>query len=371
MKIALVVPGGVDRSGRERVIPALLWLVERLARHHDLLVVALEQEPEPGRYPLLGAEVVNLGRVASRLPGARLGVRYRRLLAVLGEAGRVDVIHGFWAGQAGLLASLAGRWLRVPVVVSIGGGELARLPGIGYGSQVSWRGRVRVALALRLANRVTAGSRFALAPLADRYPEAHCVPLGVDMALFEVPVERSAGPPWRLVQVASLNRVKDPETLLHALHRVVQQQAGVELDWIGTDTLGGEVQRLAASLGLSHAVRFHDFRPVDEILRLYRRAHLYLQSSLHESQGVAVCEAAAAGLPTVGTAVGLVGELAPHAALAVPVGDPQALAAGILALLHDPARRERLGRAAQAWARTHDADWTATRFEMLYGELCP
>jgi hypothetical protein len=32
MKVVVVVPGGFDRSGRERVIPALLWLVERLAR---------------------------------------------------------------------------------------------------------------------------------------------------------------------------------------------------------------------------------------------------------------------------------------------------------------------------------------------------
>jgi hypothetical protein len=28
VKIALVVPGGVDRSGSERVIPCLLWLIE-------------------------------------------------------------------------------------------------------------------------------------------------------------------------------------------------------------------------------------------------------------------------------------------------------------------------------------------------------
>ena len=32
MKIALVVPGGVDRSGTRRVIPIILWLIERLVR---------------------------------------------------------------------------------------------------------------------------------------------------------------------------------------------------------------------------------------------------------------------------------------------------------------------------------------------------
>ena len=32
MKLALVLPGGVDRSGELRVIPAFLALIERLAR---------------------------------------------------------------------------------------------------------------------------------------------------------------------------------------------------------------------------------------------------------------------------------------------------------------------------------------------------
>ena len=63
MKIALIVPGGLDRSGRENVIPALLWLVERLAQRHEVLAVALHQEPEPSRYPLLGAQVINLGQM--------------------------------------------------------------------------------------------------------------------------------------------------------------------------------------------------------------------------------------------------------------------------------------------------------------------
>ena len=31
MRIALITPGGVDRSGTHRVIPCLLWLIERLA----------------------------------------------------------------------------------------------------------------------------------------------------------------------------------------------------------------------------------------------------------------------------------------------------------------------------------------------------
>jgi glycosyltransferase involved in cell wall biosynthesis len=82
-----------------------------------------------------------------------------------------------------------------------------------------------------------------------------------------------------------------------------------------------------------------------------------------------VLEAAAAGLPTVGTTVGLVAEMAPDRALAVPVGDPKALAQGALDLLRDEQKRLSLGRAAQEFARRYDADWTAGQLEATYAAL--
>ena len=75
------------------------------------------------------------------------------------------------------------------------------------------------------------------------------------------------------------------------------------------------------------------------------------------------------GVPTVGTAVGVVAEMSPEAALAVPLRDSQALAEGILALLSDEPRRTRMAHAAQEFAQTHDADWTAAQFEALYRRL--
>src|SRR3954453_3966799 len=63
MRTALIVTGGVDASARDRVVPALLWLIERLARRHDLHVFALHYHRKPRSYPLLGATVHALGRV--------------------------------------------------------------------------------------------------------------------------------------------------------------------------------------------------------------------------------------------------------------------------------------------------------------------
>jgi len=82
-----------------------------------------------------------------------------------------------------------------------------------------------------------------------------------------------------------------------------------------------------------------------------------------------VLEAAVVGVPTVGTAVGHVGEWAPEAAVAVPVRDPEALAHATAALLDDEDRRLALAREAHQRALACDADWTARRFESLYDEV--
>jgi glycosyltransferase involved in cell wall biosynthesis len=290
------------------------------------------------------------------------------LLAGLRAAGPFDVLHSFWAAPTGVLATLAGRRLGIPVLVSLGGGELVAQPEISYGAQLSRRGRFQVALALRLAAAVTGGSRYALAPLAGRM-ETRWAPLGVDADQFDGAAQRPAGPPWRLLHIASLNRVKDQATLLNALRQVVDEEPAVHLDIVGEDTLGGVVQSRCAALGLAGHVTFHGFVPTDGLRCFYRQAHLHVMSSRHESQAVVVSEAAAAGLPTVGTDVGIVAELAPERAWAAPVGDDQALAQGILTLLRDPDRRERMGRAARDWARRHDVGWTVCQFEEIYAQL--
>lgn len=117
-------------------------------------------------------------------------------------------------------------------------------------------------------------------------------------------MRRQADEPARLIHVVSLNRVKGRPTLLRALAQIGQEPQAFLVDIVG------EV------------------------------------SSRHEAGPVAVLESAAVGVPTVGTAVGHVVEWAPEAALAVPVGDAQSLAAALRQMLTDEAFRLRLARAA-------------------------
>jgi glycosyltransferase involved in cell wall biosynthesis len=366
MRIALVVAGGVDRSGRERVTPSLLWLVERLARRHDVHVFVLHYYAEPCSYPLLGATVHDIGRVDG-LPGIRRRLRRRRLGAAIAAHGPFDVLHAY-QGMPSAVAVPIARRLGFPVVATLDSGELTSIPDIAYGMQRRWVGRRDVATIVRSAARVTVGTEFMarqMSGVATRAPAI--VPLGIDTACFP-PAARAGGPPWQLLRVGSLNPVKDTPTLLRALAILVTRGLDVHLDIVGEDTMGGRMQQLASELQLTPRIAFHGFQPTDRLAAFYERAHLHVVSSRHEAAGVVVLEAAAADVATVGTAVGYVADWHPERAVAVPVRDPQALATGINDLLDDPARRARIAAAARSWTLIHDADWTADQFERIYKE---
>jgi glycosyltransferase involved in cell wall biosynthesis len=368
MRIALVLTGGLHPSGREQVIPAWLWLIERLARTHDVHAFTVRHLPAPETYPLAGAVVHDLGRP----PGG--WAQWRALRQALERTGPFDVVHGYWANPAGLLAAMAGRRLGMPSVVTCDSGEFTSLPDIGYGSQLSARGRAVVRLACRLATRVHVTTTFMESLARSHGADPVRIPIGVDVARVRGAQalssgDRPAGPPWRLLQVASLNQVKDLSTLLPAL-AIARRTLDVRLDLVGEDTFGdGRLQREAATLGVANAVSFHGFLPTDELPPLRAAAHLYVQSSRHEAGGVSVLEAAAAGLPIVGTRVGYVSDWTPNAAVAVPPADPAALAAAIVATLQAPGERARLAEAARQFVTAHDTDWTAAALTDLYTEL--
>lgn len=366
-KIALVVPGGVDRSGEHRVIPVLLSLIERLTVLHEVHVFALQQELEPGRWTLCGAQVHNAGGLGAR----ERFWRTSRALWQEHRRGAFDVFHALWSGSSGAAAVLAATLLRTPSLVHLTGGELLALKDIGYGGRLSWRGRWREAWVLSHASRLTATSETMLRQLAALGHKAQRLPLGVDQKFWlpRAPQPRQPGQPLRLVHVASLNRVKDPFMLLQALALLVRAGLDFRLTWIGEDTLGGAVQRRAAELGLLLRIEFVGFMTQKALQPALAQADLLVLSSRHEAGPAVLLEAALMGLPCVGTAVGHVEEWAPEAALAVPVGDAMALADAIVQLAHDEPARLRLALAAQRRSQLEDADHTASWVLRLYDEL--
>jgi glycosyltransferase involved in cell wall biosynthesis len=364
MRLALVVPGGVDASGEYRIIPALLALIRQLTSRHEVCVFALHQQPQPGRWTLCGAQVVNIGAVRPRLRCVRAIMAEHRVRPF-------DALQAIWSGSPGAIAVTAGRLLGVPSLVHVAGGEPVALRAISYGGQLTWKGRLREAAVLRAAAGVTVSSGPMLSALARLGITARCVPLGVDLQAWPPrrPVRRHGCSAAQLIHVASLNRVKDQPTLLRALVSLRERGLSFEMHIVGEDTLAGETQALSERLGLAGCTTFHGFLPQRALRPLVEGSDLLLISSLHEAGPLVLREAAAAGVPAVGTAVGEIADWAPQAALAAPVGDSQALAAAAARLLEDEALRLQLAHAAWTRATQECAGYTARAFEALYMEL--
>ncbi len=365
MRVALLLPGGVDRSGTHRVIPCLLWLIERLtAAGVDLQVFAAAQESDPGRWTLLGAQIHNAGRRPRRA---------RMLAQLVAEHRRAsfDVLHAIWADPAGVAAAAAGALLGRPVLLHLTGGDLTSIPDIGYGARARARGRAWVRLAAAGATRVTVPSEYMLAQARALGIAAERLTFGVALDRWpaRAPAPRPLDRPARLLHVGSLNPVKDQATLLRAAARLRAAGVGFRLDIVGEDTLGGRVQRLAGELGLSDVVTFHGFVPHGRLRPLVEAADVLVVSSRHEADPIVALEAAVAGVPVVGTAVGHLVEWAPEAAAIAPVGDDAALAERIAALLADEPGRLRMAAAAQLRALKEDADASARAVLALYAGL--
>jgi len=360
----MVVPGGVDRTGEYRVIPALLSLIARLALNNDVQVFALNQEVRAGEWDLLGARIHNIGM---------RNARPRTILAIcrLHRSSPFDVVQAIWSGSCGLVAVAVGKLLGIPSLVHIAGGELVSMPQIGFGGMQTWNGRVRENLVLRGASCLTGASTPVIEALSELGLTAQRVPLGVDLKKWppRTPVRREAGRPARLIHVASLNHVKDQATLLRALAALARSGLNFEMDVVGEDTLRGQIQALAAELGLSQRVRFRGFLPQRQLRPLVEEADLMMHSSRHETGPLVMLEAAVAGVPTVGTAVGHIAEWAPHAAVAVPVKDWSGLARAVKQLLEDDDLRLGIAHEALKRATREDADYTAERFFSLYRGL--
>lgn len=370
MRIVLVVPGGVDPPGSARTIPFVHHLVERLSGDHRVTVLATGHDPHPGEWRLFDAEVINIpiGKHSKADIARVLATATRRATA----GGRPDVVHGLWANLPGLVAGAIGRRHGVPVVVSVGGGEFARLPDIGYGGGLTRGTRMLSGAAVRLATTVTVATEWMRhhVGLAGVHV-GEVIQLGADTRVFG---PRSAGTAdaTELVHIGSLNHVKDQDLLVRAMSVLVTLEPEVHLTIAGADTLDGHHARLSAQLGMTDRITFAGHLAPPQLAAVVREASWHVLTSRHDAGPVAVLEAAACGVPTIGTRVGHVADfttaLAQPAAVTIEQRSPVAVAHTLARAITD-APRAAIAERAERWAHTHDADATAAAFELLYRRL--
>ncbi|RPF33103.1 glycosyltransferase family 4 protein [Streptomyces sp. TLI_185] len=216
--------------------------------------------------------------------------------------------------------------------------------------------------------------------LGVREDRIHVVHIGADTNLFSpnpsVPVV-----PGRIVTTSSADvPLKGLVFLVEALAKVRTEHPDAHLVVVGKRPTEGPVAQAMERYGLEGAVEFVKGISDAELVDLVRSAEVACVPSLYEGFSLPAAEAMATGTPLVATTGGAIPEVAGRdgeTCLAVPPGDPGALAAGLSRLLGDPELRVRLGRAGRervlrhfTWARA--AEGTVARYrEAISGSPAP
>lgn len=349
----------LDRGGAERVV--LQLLEGQTGRGHEAGLLA---GPGP-----LEAEVAALGVPRRSLPAPRSRspvavVRGAIAVAAAVRDLRPDVVHAHNV-RATALAVLGVRLALVrrapPVLSTFHGvapeeyeGAARVLRRSGLVACVSSDLRDKLA-ALGLAPARLAVVENAVAPAA---PLAEDTRRRLDEELaLQGPVVAIVG---RLVPQ------KAHERFLAAAAIVAAQRPDVTFLVVGDGHLRADLEERARALGVDRAVRFAGLR--SDARDLIARADLLVFSSVWEGLSIAALEALTAGTPVVTTAAEGMAALADAgAAVTVPVGDDDALAAAVLALLADEDRRRRMGEAGRRLADSRFALPTMlSAYERLY-----
>lgn len=142
--------------------------------------------------------------------------------------------------------------------------------------------------------------------------------------------------------------------MLPVIARVRRQYPASTLVITGSDTAYTQVlRRQVDALGLRQAVRFMGLVSEDELAALYGAAAVYVYPSPDEDFGMGIVEAMGRGTPVVAWdhsgPTGIITEGVDGRR--IRLGDLDAFGDAVLALLDDPALRERIGRAAWRTAR--------------------
>ena len=341
MRIAYIVTRADPIGGAQIHVRDLAAAVQ--AQGHDATVITGGSGPFIDDLRAQHTPTIVLRHLAVPINPARDLRALREIRAALRDV-RPDLLTAH-SSKAGVLGRLAGRSLRIPVVFTVHGWSFT--PGIPALQAAMYRQIERVVGPL--ASRIITVSQFDRQLALDAGIAAEDRVVTVHNGMPDVPSHLRADPgrtPPRLIMVARFGAQKDHPTLLHALAGL--QDHPWELDLVGEGPLMGDMESLAARLGLAGRVRFLGQRmDVDQLLA---QAQVSLLITNWEGFPLSILEAMRAGLPVVASSVGGIGESVRdgETGYVVPRGDQDLLRDRIRRLLATPALRVRLGTSGRA-----------------------
>lgn len=190
----------------------------------------------------------------------------------------------------------------------------------------------------------------------DRIPEPSVIPIAVPQ---DVPPKVELPPrpfTFTLFNASRLEPEKRVPDLLAVVKRLKDSYPALGLVLAGEGSERKRLEKLARAWGIADRIVFLGWR--DDSRGLMQSANAFIQASAYEGYGIALVEAALAGVPIITSDVGIVGEVFTgyEHVFAAPVGDPANLAALTAQLIEDPQARTLLSFEGRRAARAHLAN---------------
>lgn len=324
--------------------------------------LALEDLPEQRRLPQ------KLWQVITRDPNP-----YIHLLRGL----RPSLIHAHF-GVEGIYALPLAHKLGIPLITTFHGFDATTSTNallrsgspswVNYAlfrKQLAQRGSLFLCVSDYIRKRV-----IALGFPEDR-THVHYIGINTENILPRQSEEKSL----MVLHVARLVEKKGTEYLIRAFAKIAPLQLGVELVIIGDGPLRGHLESLATELGLNSRIRFLGAQPHNEVLTMMNKASMLVlpsvtaQSGDAEGLGMVLLEAAALGLPLVGSIHGGIPEVIEDGktGFLFPERDVNVLADRMSELLKDKNLRRNMGNQARVLVESRfDIRKQTEKLEKLY-----
>ena len=186
----------------------------------------------------------------------------------------------------------------------------------------------------------------------------------------ETPRDFPGGNP-RLAYVGRVSYEKNCEIVLRAFAKLRESRPGAVLRFIGDGPALEDLKEEARKLGVAESVDFPGFLPHDRLKQTYGEIDLMLTASTMETQGMAVLEGLATGLPCVAVDAYALPELVRdgYNGYIVPPFDPDAMAARALDALASADRYKTFCLHSREIATEHELTRSVDRLESVYRRM--
>lgn len=243
----------------------------------------------------------------------------RSLFEILRGVLWADLTFSWFAGEYAFWAALLSKIFRKKSIVVAGGGEVAKIPEMGYGTMLNPRAARKVKLALKYSDKVLAVSEFNKEEIS-KYADPKKIELvynAVDHEKFKVGTTKEN----LVLTVSGISNINVKRKGLETFVKASKYLPDTKFVLIGkpVDNSFKNLKLIAPA-----NVEILGFIPNEQLVEYYQKAKVYCQLSYYETFGVALAEAMLCECVPVSTHNAALPEVVGDTGFYVPYGDEKA-----------------------------------------------